>query len=305
MTGPRPSMQSIEQVDPRSYPAEAEAYFAYYGLDFGRDAVHLFGSFESGGIPLAAHLYRPARYEATVIGLHGYLNHSGQLRHLIGSLLEAGYAVAVFDLPGHGLSGGPTARIDDFEQYITALDDFMKIVRPRLHGPYHAVGFSTGAAILIDLPLTGRDNPFEKIVLAAPLIRWTAYEQSRKTYKIYSRFTDKITRFHQKNSSDKEYLVFSKTRDYLHADHLSLSWVRALFDWNEKLTVLPACQKPVLILQGDKDSTVDWRYNLDLLGEKFPRGEVQLIAGARHELFNESMEYRQLVLQSVKTYLEP
>ena len=297
-------VQSIEDVLPDSYPPEVEAYFAHYELDVGPGIQHWFGSFPSGNYTLVAHIYRPARYEAAVIGLHGYMNHAGQLKHVIRPLLEQGFAVALFDLPGHGLSSGPSARIDSVEEYTQAVSDFMKIIRPRLHGPYHALGFSLGAGILVDLLLTGRAESFEKIILAAPLIRWTAYRQSKDTYKVYSKFTNKIPRFSQKNSSDREYLVFNKTEDYLQATHVSLPWVKALFDWNEKVTGLPVCEKEILILQGDKDATVDWQYNLELLGKKFPHAEIEILHKARHELFNETLNIRNSVLNYIQEYLK-
>lgn len=304
MTRKQLPLQPLETVEPDGYPPEVEAYFDFFGLDSDPSVEHRFGTFQSGGYTLAGHLYRPAVCRGTVVCLHGYLNHSGQMKHLIGFLLEQGYGVGVFDLPGHGLSSGTTAAIESFDEYTAALDDFMEVVRRQLPGPYHAVGFSTGCSILIDEMLDGQTAQLDKIILAAPLVRWCYYEQSKKTCEVYSRFTDRIPRFHRNNSSDREYLIFNKTRDYLHADHLSLSWVRALFAWNDRVVGLPESGKPVLILQGEADRTVDWKYNLDLLGREFPSGRVQMIPGARHELFNESLEIRREVLYSIAAYLQ-
>lgn len=300
----RPELEAIEKGNTDGYSAETQAYFDYFGLGCDPSVEHRFGSFRSGGYTLAGHLYRPPVCKGTVVCLHGYLNHVGQLRHLIVFLLEQGYAVGAFDLPGHGLSGGEAAAIDSFEEYTMALTDFMAIVKERLPGPYHAVGFSTGCSIQIDGMLNGNAAEFEKVVMAAPLVHWSLYEQSKKTYAVYSRFTDRIPRFHQNNSSDRDYLVFNKTRDYLHAEALSLRWVKALFDWNERIESLPPCGRPVLILQGDRDSTVDWKYNLKLLREKFPAAEVRMLPDARHELFNESLEIRLKVLYAVAAHLK-
>lgn len=300
----RPELEPLAEVDPAGYSAEAKAYFAHYGLD-GQwcDAVHRFGSFQSTGFTLAAHLYEPAHYQATVILLHGYLNHTGQFRHLVRFLLENNYAVAAFDLPGHGLSSGEKAFIDSFDQYVTATQAFVNLIKVQMKGPLHTIGFSTGAAILIEMLLENIADDFERIVLAAPLIHWSAYEQSKGTYKVYSSFTDKIARFHRKNSSDKDYLIFNKTQDYLHSKHLSLKWVKALFDWNEKIEPMGSCDKEVLILQGDKDGTVDWKYNLKLMNEKFPNAKLEMISGANHELFNEAPEYKRQTLDEISDYL--
>ena len=298
-------IEPIEQVEPDRYTLAVEEYFAHYGLDGDWCSVeHRFGSFESAGFTLAAHLYKPAQYTATVVLLHGYLNHTGQFKHLIRYLLENRFAVAVYDLPGHGLSTGQTAAIDSFDQYVQTTQDFLTLVKQHLDGPYHTVGFSTGAAILTEMMLENIADDFEKIVLAAPLIHWTAYDQSKGTYKVYKQFTDKIARFHRKNSSDKDFLIFNKTKDYLHAKHLSLKWVKALFDWNDKIEPIAPCDRDVLILQGDKDGTVDWKYNLKLIEKKFSNARIKMIPGANHELFNEAAEYKQQALEQIKEYVK-
>lgn len=301
----RPTIEPLTAVDTAAYSDEAKRYFAHYGLDcHAADTEHLFGSFESAGFKLAAHLYEPAESQATVVLLHGYLNHCGQFRHLIQFLLENNYAVAAFDLPGHGLSDGEQASIDSFDQYIAAIQDFLMLIKSRHKGPIHAVGFSTGGAILVEMLLENSADDFDKIVLAAPLIHWAAYDQSKGTYKVYSAFTDTIARFHRKNSSDKEFLVFNKTRDYLHSKHLSLKWVKALFDWNDKIEPMGPCGRELLVIQGDKDGTVDWKYNMDLVRQKFPNAAIKMIPGANHELFNEAPEYKQQVLKFVAKYFK-
>ncbi len=302
----RPILTPIQQAEPSAYPADALSYFAHYGLDCGQpDVEHLFGSFESTGFTLAAHIYRPCQYTATVVLLHGYLNHSGQFRHLIAHLLQKNLAVAVYDLPGHGLSSGETAVIDSFDQYVRTTQDFITVMRQSLNGPYHLLGFSTGASIVIEMLIDQKIADFDKILLAGPLIHWSAYEQSKGTYKVYKQFTDKIARFHRKNSSDKDYLRFNKTQDYLHAKHLSLRWVKALFDWNDKIETADPCDRKLLVLQGDKDGTVDWQYNLELIAEKFPNAETEIIPGANHELFNEAPKYKQQALAHVEKYFKP
>ena len=132
----RPDIEPLAAVDPAAYSDEAMDYFSHYGLDCdGADTQHWFGSFESAGFTLAAHLFQPAQYTSTVVLFHGYLNHSGQFRHLIRCLLDNQYAVAVFDLPGHGLSSGEIAEIDSFDQYITVTQSFIQIVKGRLDSP--------------------------------------------------------------------------------------------------------------------------------------------------------------------------
>ena len=298
-------IQPMESVNPAVYPQPVVDYFHHYALDGDWcEATHWLGTFESGGYTLAAHLYEPEHYTATVILLHGYLNHSGQFKNLIRFLLENGYAAAVFDLPGHGLSSGEPAAIDSFDQYGQVTRDFIDLTRSRLAGPYHAIGFSTGATILLDMVLSEQAEDLDRIVLAAPLIHWSGYEQSKGTYKIYKVFTDKIARFHRKNSSDKGYLAFNKTQDYLHCTHIALNWIKALFDWNDHFKALSKNDREILLLQGDKDGTVDWQYNTKRVRQKLPNADINMIHGANHELFNEAPEYKKQALNLVKEYFQ-
>jgi lysophospholipase len=52
----------------------------------------------------------------------------------------------------------------------------------------------------------------------------------------------------------------------------------------------------------DKDGTVDWKYNMDLVRQKFPKAAIKMIPGANHELFNEALEYKQQALNMIEEY---
>ena len=189
------------------YPDSVIDYFKFYGLDFdSNDVEHIFGTFESDGQILAGHIFEPKQYKATVFVLHGYLNHCAQLKHLIRYLIEAGFAVVTFDLPGHGLSGGPRGEIEDFSQYRTALCDFVSVVSEGLDGPYHVIGFSTGASAVLDYLFNSENNVFDSLVLAAPLVHCAAWEQSKAGFKLYSPFADAVPRMPRKESSDAQFL---------------------------------------------------------------------------------------------------
>jgi alpha-beta hydrolase superfamily lysophospholipase len=63
------------------------------------------------------------------------------------------------------------------------------------------------------------------------------------------------------------------------------------------------CGREVLVIQGDKDGTVDWKYNMDLVKQKFPNAKIKMIPGANHEIFNEAPEYKQQALIYIAEYL--
>ncbi len=149
---------------------------------------------------------------------------------LINYLTDANFAVAAFDLPGHGLSSGEPTAIDDFSQYSQALDDFMKMVKPRLNGPYRIIGYSTGAAVIMDYLLQSGNDCFDKVILAAPLERSDWWILSKIGFSIARPFCDTLPRVFRNVSSDKDFLRFVKYKDPLQAKKVSLKWVNAIFN---------------------------------------------------------------------------
>lgn len=306
MANIKEQLSQLSGFDAGPYPEAIMAYFEYYGLNIDNDfenVDHIFGSFQSNGEMLAAHVFRPKVCRGTVIVLHGYFSHTGQVTHLLRYLLGEGYAVAAYDMPGHGLSTGDRASIEDFASYSLALEDFTEILRTRLDGPYHLIGHSTGGAAIIDYMLTGQDDVFGKVILAGPLVRNVAWEAAKASYKMYSQFADRIPRTFRGNSSDKAFLESTRT-DPLQAHTVPLKWVNALHVWNDKIPEMAPVQREVLIIQGDHDSTVAWKFNIEFIKNKFPAAQVMMIDGGRHELFNEAQPMRDEIFAIVGDYLQ-
>ncbi len=307
----RPIAQATAGPQPHATTAApattaATTYLEYYGLDFENripGLTHRFGKFQSGQFTLASHIYTPQKPIATVVLLHGYSNHCGQFRHLIDRLLKANYSVALYDLPGHGLSTGDRGAIDTYSQYTQTLLAFEKIVTAQCPGPYHLLGFSNGGGIVVDYLLGENEGTFDRIILAAPLIHNAAWKASESGYKFYSKFADSIPWMHRKNSSDGEFLKFNRNSDFLHCRAVPLKWVKAVHEWDDTLKDKKPANRPILVIQGDKDSTVDFKYNLEFIKKKLPLTSVTVINGARHELFNESDELRNRTIERVVEYL--
>nr|WP_068825345.1 alpha/beta hydrolase [Pseudomonas sp. BMS12] len=276
--------------------AEALAYQRHYGLDLPQHPAvrSRLGSFTSDGLDLVAQLWLPPEPQATLILLHGYYDHMGLYRHVIDWALSLNLAALAFDLPGHGLSAGPRASIDDFASYQRALHGLLdEAASLDLPQPWHLCGQSTGGAILLDYLLTGAPRPEPgATILLAPLVRPRAWGLSKLSYHLLSPFKSAIPRRFSANSSDPAFLDFLQNRDPLQPRNLPTAWVGALARWIPRIERAQRSALQPLVVQGEDDMTVDWRHNLAVLQAKFDQPQILRIPGARHHLANEHEDIR-------------
>jgi len=282
--------------------ASAKIYLTYYGISF-QGIRHYLGSFTSGSYDLAAHVFLPPDAKATVFLLHGYLDHTGILKHLIDLCIHQRYAVAIYDLPGHGLSSGASCSIDDFSDYVSVFDEFMKMYRSQLPRPHYFVGHSTGGAIAIDYLNRVNGKAFDKIIYIAPLVRSAYWKISKAHHYLAKPFIETVPRVFFDNSSDPKFNRFLQD-DPLQCKEIPLRWIEALFAWNERVEGFRPISRPILILQGTNDTVVDWQYNIPFLKQKNAAVTVKWFQGARHHLVNESPAIRSEVLETVRGYLQ-
>jgi len=287
-----------------------QAYLDFYRINFAKTracVIHGFGALETGGFRIATHYWIPENPKGTLLVVHGYYDHVGLFGKAIEFGLAQGLAVLAFDLPGHGLSGGEQVAIDSFDQYADVLDAVLLRAKSFLPAPFFALGQSTGGAVLLNY-LWRYDAPrtapvLQRIALCAPLILPAAWRQSgRLLYKLLHHFTQRRPRKHSRNSHDPEFTRFIEERDCLQSPTLSVRWVGAMKAWDQQFNTFPPLAKPVLVIQGTEDMTVDWKYNIQQLTGKLPQAEIYYIEGAGHQLVNESETYRQQVFTKLQEY---
>ncbi|MGH8440013.1 MAG: alpha/beta hydrolase [Pseudomonas sp.] len=277
---------------------QAQAYQRYYGLDLPARKVaaqHWLGRFEAAGFELVGQVWLPAAPVATLVLLHGFYDHMGLYRHVIDWALDQDYAVIACDLPGHGLSSGERASINDFDAYQQVLQALFEQGRDlELPQPWHLCGQSTGGAIVIDHLLHGgTQSPAQgQVILLAPLVRPRSWRWSKFSYRLLRPFVKGIERRFSENSNDPTFLPFLQA-DPLQPRCLPTAWVGALVDWIKRIEAAPVSARRPLIIQGQSDMTVDWPHNLKVLQEKFAAPDILLIPEARHHLANELPAIRQ------------
>lgn len=280
-------------------------YLRFYGIDMEQQLPgvrHHVGYFEAYGYRLLGHVFFPAPTAAqpqaagSVVMLHGYLDHSGLYRHLIRTALQQGRAVFIFDLPGHGLSQGARMDIADFSHYQAVLDEALQRFAADLPQPWHILGLSMGAGIVMDHLLSrqrqGQAALFRKALLLAPLLRPAQWRQIQWGWWLLRWLRRSMPRVFRRNSSDADYLRFVREDDSLQARQMPMGWIGALRRWVPYMEKQPDTDFPVLLVQGECDETVDWRYNNAYVRRHFRVEQEVLLARASHQLANESAMLR-------------
>jgi len=295
-------MKSLDLSDNPNLTPSAIIFFQFYGIHFP-DILHFFGSFRSGNYIIAAHIFLPDNPRGTVFLLHGYFGHTGILKNLINHCINLHYGVAVFDLPGHGLSTGERSSIHDFSEYVFALEDFIKLYSSQLPGPFYLIGHSIGGAIAFEYMYKAKSQIFSKIIFLAPLVHNRYWKLSKVGYFFFNPFADDLPRGFSLNPFNDSFDKLME-RDPLQSETLPLQFLKSFYDWNRQIKNYERVITPVLIIQGTDDKVVDWRYNISFLQKKFRDVNVYWIKDAEHNLLNERLYIQSAVLQCLMDYLE-
>ena len=297
--------QELPEVSPVQ-----QRYLHYYQIDFSshrEDLKHHIGSFTAAGYQLTAQVFCQKEATGTALLVHGYYDHVGIYGSLIEFCLQQGWNVFAFDLPGHGLSSGDRAAISDFKEYdevfCSALEQAKALQQYASSEalPLHVFGQSTGGAIIVNYLLTRQvqqqNSPFNSINLLSPLVRPCSWTSAKVLHTLLSPFMKQIKRNFAMNSNDIEFLRFIAEQDPLQPLALSVRWVGALKKWVQMIEESEPSNLAINIVQGDQDTTVDWRHNMPLLLEKFPQRKLLMIEGGRHHMVNEEQSKRQKVYE--------
>ena len=295
--------------------AESE-YLAYYDIDFASQlegVEHFFGYLPvtlTGGekVKVAVHYYRLATATRTSLVVHGFTDHVGLFGQLFDYLLHRGCSVVAFDLPGHGLSEAEPLHVDSFGDYSLVFRHVLAYAQKNIGGPLNLFAQSMGAAISMDYILSQQfdfdRDPFDKVVLLAPLVRPVQWSKISISHRLLSPFLKSVPRHFNQSSNDKEFLDFQANKDPLQARRIPISWVTAMIHWVKRFRTLNWSEKPVMVIQGNKDQVVDFKYGLKLLCEKFPNAKVMRIKDARHHLVCEDENNYARVVQAADLYFE-
>lgn len=295
---------------------EIESYRRLYGLD-ALDCEHWQGFIEMPLFKLHVQVFQPRlkseteQIKGTVFLLHGYLEHSGIYQPIIRELLDQGFSVLTYDLPGHGLSNGSPASIQNFDHYQQVLEAVYRYVKhaAQLPTPWLGIGQSTGGAIwlhhLLDFA-ERRENPYvERVLLLSPLIRpaKSAWWHNSVGLGIIRRIKREVPRHFRRNNHNPEFLRFVRLKDPLQPRMMGMDWILAMSKWMQEMEARPACRIPVWLAQGAQDQTVDWRYNIEFIRRKFRLQTLLMLEEGSHQLINERADIRAALTGLIPAFL--
>jgi alpha-beta hydrolase superfamily lysophospholipase len=113
-----------------------------------RESIPLDGN---ANTPIYVQTWIPARVNGLVVYTHGFVDNSRNQTRLYDHLLAHNYAVAAWDMIGHGTSFGMRGYVDDFSNYVHALDLVVKRAREKVPAgtPVYMLGHSLGGLVTL------------------------------------------------------------------------------------------------------------------------------------------------------------
>lgn len=296
-------LPALDFANAQPLPAALEEYRNYYHLQFPLAERTGVGTFQAAGFKLVGQYWLVAKPRGTLFICHGYFDHTGIYTAAIRFGLERQLNVVIYDFPGHGLSCGEPAAIDTFLQYRQSLEALLRIGEGQLPLPWHALGQSTGGALLLNYLQFSHWQPFDKIVLLAPLVRPARWQLRQWLFYVGRFCILKPNREFNINTHDAEFSRRQAHRDPLQSAVISMRWLGAMADWLKVFPTTARNSKDILVIQGSDDSTVSWRHNLREIGDRFPNSKRIIIRGARHHMINETEPYRQRIYKALNGWL--
>ena len=133
------------------------------------------------GLEMYAQAWEPEKNPKAIVCLvHGLGEHSGRYAHVGGAFTEAGFAVAAFDLRGHGKTAGQRGHIPSLAVVMGDIQAFCQQIEERYPGvPQFLYGHSMGGLLVLAYGTFKKHN-LKGVIATGPGLRSPVLEQSFK-----------------------------------------------------------------------------------------------------------------------------
>lgn len=292
----------LDEINPHETNPYIQEYLSFYRFNMSSFDEYRCGTVDSNGQKVFIQTFLKGKSKGTVLFVHGYLDHTGGLSQTVNELLANNYEVVTIDLPGHGFSQGESGTVATFDKYVTAVQKGFEFVRETITpSKLFGVGHSTGGAILFHAA-TEQKVDLERLVLVAPLYFPYRWNLVKGVVRILGKAIPKQKRRFKKNSQDIEYRKFIK-KDPLQVKWLKTDWLTAMVDWQKSIIYCSILQIPVYFIQGGRDTTVDYKKNVNFYKQKCRNLQIAFFPSGRHQLLNERDKVRIHVYERMISFL--
>ena len=133
------------------------------------------------GVEMYAQSWEPEENPKAVVCLvHGLGEHSGRYAHVGKAFTDAGFALAGFDLRGHGKTVGPRGHIPSLAAAMEDIQLFRQQMEERYPGlPQFLYGHSLGGFLVLAYA-TFKSNTLKGVIATGPALRTPVLEQKFK-----------------------------------------------------------------------------------------------------------------------------
>ena len=262
------------------------------------------------GLKLYEQCWLPAgEPRATVLVVHGVIEHSGRYAKFANDLNLHGYAVHTMDLRGHGRSDGDRILVRRFDDYLDDVELFVQRVAQRQAGkPMFLFGHSMGGAIVALLAATRQPN-VRGVILSAPsvLVAGGVFPVLRRLAAVVSvvwptlRLVHMGCRFLSRDPAVVE--AFRNDPLVFHGGFPVRTGAEILRAAKRLQTAADGLALPLLVLHGTGDLVTDCRGSRLLVARAGSANKnLRLYAGLYHDLLHEPE--REQVLADLLAWLD-
>jgi len=301
------------------------------GLKCPKGEAHFFNL--NGDNKLRVAFWNLSSSKGTIFLQSGRTEFIEKYYEVISEFIDRGYAVAMMDWRGQGLSSrvSKNIRIGHIDNFKTFDDDFIKIVeecfKTRCPSPFIGFGHSMGGCLLASYFISEK-NVLEKCILCAPMVSVRANASSRRIVKLlglldnigYGSFPMQKPSWYSEDgwieepfednalTTDRERFErsfkFLKKCPELGVKGITVGWLKhALKRTNQfkKIQWNIAIKRPLLLLDATEDKLVNSHLNKELLGQS-DLVEIKSLK-SQHEIMMETDEIRDEAWKSIDNFL--
>lgn len=272
-------------------------------------------------------LKHPEHQKAVVI-VNGRIESAWKYQELCYDFFSQGFDVYTYDHRGQGRSERLTddqhiGYVHEFQDYVTDLQGLVTQFDLRRYQQRFLLAHSMGGAVATRYIQTTPDHPFHAVALSAPMfgvnMPWylrpialfitqlmTAFSPQPSYAPGYGPYHPKPFQLNRLTHSELRYRLFRELYEAhpeLQIGGPSYRWVwQSLLATKQCLLLTRQIKIPLLILQAEEEAIVCNQAQRKLFNKLIrtqKSAELQMIAGARHELFFEQDAYRNQALAHI------